>query len=126
MIHGVGIDLVSLQRIEQSFQRFGDAFAEKVLHENEMTEYSKSRNQISFTGKRFAAKEAFLKAIGTGLREGLSFKHIEITHTEQGKPEIQCHNRAAELLQSNMINSIHLSITDEKQHAAAVVVLEKH
>ena len=125
MIHGIGIDMVDIERIEKSLGRFGDNFASRVLSHSEFEEFQKNKHQAAFVSKRFAVKEAFFKAIGFGLRNGLSFKQIEVLHDERGKPVLECYDKAREFMQTYSITHAHISITDEAKYAAAVVVLEK-
>ncbi len=125
MIQGIGIDLVSVKRIEKSLEKLGDPFAKKILSDNELSEYSDEKNKAAYLAKHFASKEAFLKALGTGLRNGISFKQISVEHNELGKPLMHCEARAKEIIDDQSITNIHLSISDEKDYATAVVVLEQ-
>ena len=124
MIYGIGVDLVNTERMASSLGRFGDRIAEKVLTSRELDEFHSTRLPASFLAKRFAAKEAMAKALGTGFRQNLSLKHIEITHDAHGKPRVICKERAKELLDECGISDIHISITDERDNALAFVVLE--
>jgi len=124
VIFGIGVDLVKIERIASSLDKFGNRMAEKVLTEQELIEFHSARWPASFLAKRFAAKEAMAKALGTGFRNHLSLKHIEVVHDDTGKPVIACNNRARELMEENRIDSVHLSITDEQDNALALVVLE--
>lgn len=126
MIYGIGTDLVKIKRLDKSLEQFDDKFAEKILHDNELLQFKNHKNKSAFLAKRFAAKEAFFKALGTGIRNGLCLNHIEVFHDELGKPNIQCHAKTQTMLEKNNIHSIHLSLTDEDDYASAVVVLEKH
>ncbi len=125
MIYGIGIDSVHIERMHKNIHQYGDRFAEKILSQEEWGQYKQEKRPACFLAKHFAAKEAMAKALGTGFRNGLSLKHIIITHNELGKPEIKCHGKANDLLLSQNINSSYLSITDEKDYALACVVLEK-
>lgn len=124
MIIGNGIDIVAIDRMEQALANHHDAFAEKILSSKELEEFSQRNNKAVFLAKRFAAKEAFLKALGTGLRDGISLKHLSVTHDTLGKPLLSCESRAAEILQHQSVDTIHLSISDEKAYAIAMVILE--
>lgn len=124
MIFGIGTDIVEVSRIEDSLLRFGNAFAERILNEQEWLSYSQSNTQPRFLAKRFAAKEAFAKALGTGLRAPATFQNIGIAHDDLGKPVLDIAPELQVLLDSKGIRYMHLSISDEKALAAAFVVLE--
>ncbi len=125
MIYGIGTDIVEVVRIEESLSRFGDAFAQRILNNTEWQEYEASRVKARFLAKRFAAKEAFAKALGTGIRGAASFENIGIGHDALGKPEFQLAPALQEWLVEKGVGQLHLSISDEKALAAAFVVLEK-
>ncbi len=124
MIFGIGTDIVEVSRIEDSLARFGSAFAERILNEREWLSYSQSNTQSRFLAKRFAAKEAFSKALGTGIRAPATFQNIGIAHDDLGKPVLDIAPELQALLDSKGIRYMHLSISDEKALAAAFVVLE--
>ncbi|MDX1518553.1 MAG: holo-ACP synthase [Gammaproteobacteria bacterium] len=124
MIYGIGVDMVRVDRMAASLDRFGQRIAEKVLTGNELEQFRSSRQPASFLAKRFAAKEALAKALGTGFRDRLSLKHIEVTNNAAGRPGIVCNQRAQELLNENMIDHVYLSLADERDNALAFVVLE--
>lgn len=125
MIFGIGTDIVEVSRIEDSLARFGDAFAQRILTEQEWLSFQQSRTQARFLAKRFAAKEAFAKALGTGLREPATFQNIGVTHDDLGKPVLDLTPALQAFLDKKGIVQQHLSISDEKALAAAFVVLEK-
>lgn len=124
MIFGIGTDIVEVSRIEDSLTRFGNAFAERILNEQEWLSYSQSNTQSRFLAKRFAAKEAFSKALGTGIRAPATFQNIGIAHDDLGKPVLDIAPELQAMLDSKGIRFMHLSISDEKALAAAFVVLE--
>jgi len=124
VIYGIGIDLVRISRIEAAIGRHGPRFAERILSEDEFEEYASSRHKARFAAKHFAAKEALLKALGTGLRMGIQWRHMEVRNDELGKPFLICHGRVQELFAERAIANSFLSITDEDEYAAAVVTLE--
>ncbi len=124
MIFGVGTDIVEVARIEDSLKQFGDAFAEKILAESEFANYRASRIKARFLAKRFAAKEAFSKALGTGLRAPATFQNIAISHDKLGKPILLLAAELQTFLTSKNIQNMHISISDEKSLAAAFVILE--
>lgn len=125
MIFGIGTDIVEVSRIEDSLARFGDAFAQRILTKQEWLSFQQSKTQARFLAKRFAAKEAFAKALGTGLREPATFQNIGVTHDDLGKPVLDLAPTLQALLDKKGILQQHLSISDEKALAAAFVVLEK-
>ena len=125
MIYGIGTDLVEVARIQESLDRFGDHFALRVLSEREMQEFHLSNTQARFLAKRFAAKEAFAKALGTGIRKPATFENIGIGHDDLGKPVFDLAPELQACLDSKSIQFAHLSISDEKAFATAFVVLEK-
>ncbi|MES1987686.1 MAG: holo-ACP synthase [Pseudomonadota bacterium] len=124
MIFGIGTDIVEVARIDASIQQFGDDFAKRILAETELASYLESHIKARFLAKRFAAKEAFSKALGTGLRAPASFQNIAVSHDDLGKPLLVLAPELQALLQSKNITQMHLSISDEKNLAAAFVVLE--
>jgi len=124
MIFGIGTDIVEVARIDASIQQFGDDFAKRILAESELASYLESHIKARFLAKRFAAKEAFSKALGTGLRAPATFQNIAVSHDDLGKPLLVLAPELQALLQSKNITQMHLSISDEKNLAAAFVVLE--
>lgn len=124
MIFGIGTDIVEVSRIEDSLARFGNAFAMRILSEREMQEFTQSHTQARFLAKRFAAKEAFAKALGTGIRAPATFDNIAVAHDDLGKPVLDIAPALQQLLDAKGIRFMHLSISDEKSLAAAFVVLE--
>lgn len=124
MIFGIGTDIVEVSRIESSVQQFGDDFAKRILADSEFASYHRSQIKSRFLAKRFAAKEAFSKALGTGLRAPATFQNIAVSHDDLGKPILVLAPELQALLQSKHITQMHISISDEKNLAAAFVVLE--
>lgn len=124
MIYGIGTDIVEVDRIEASISQFGDDFAERILAESELASYLKSQIKPRFLAKRFAAKEAFSKALGTGLRAPCTFQNIAVSHDDLGKPILILAAELQALMQTKNIAQTHISISDEKNLAAAFVVLE--
>lgn len=124
MIFGIGTDIVEVSRIEASINEFGDAFARRILAESELSSYMQSHIKPRFLAKRFAAKEAFSKALGTGLRAPATFQNIAVSHDDLGKPILILAAELQILLQAKNITQTHISISDEKNLAAAFVVLE--
>ena len=124
MIYGIGTDIVEVARIEASITQFGDEFAKRILADSELASYEKSAIKPRFLAKRFAAKEAFSKALGTGLRAPATFQNIAVSHDELGKPILILAAALQAFLDSKNIKQAHISISDEKNLAAAFVVLE--
>ncbi|MBU9723795.1 MULTISPECIES: holo-ACP synthase [Bacillaceae] len=118
MIKGIGLDLIELERIESLSQR-KQSFIKRILTEEERDKYSllKGRRQVEYLAGRFAAKEAFAKALGTGIGKDLSFQDISIVNDLNGKPSIKYNNFLKE--------KIHLSITHTSTYAAAQVIIEE-
>lgn len=115
MVNGIGIDIVRVERIAEVFGKFGDKFACKILGSLEMIEYRKlsgAKEKIALLAKRFAAKEAVIKATGGRIR---SFTDIQINHDNLGKPEVYLNKKYAGL-------QVLISITDEREFAAASAI----
>ena len=125
MIHGIGIDIVAVSRMRENIDQYGDRFAGKILSEQELVEYASVSSPAHYLAKRFAAKEALVKALGTGFRDGISLKNISIRNETSGQPGIFCSGKAEEIMATLGIVSCHLSLSDEKDYACACVVLEK-
>jgi len=126
MIFGIGTDIVRIARMQENIDKFGDKFAERILSEQELTEYHKYSEPCRLLAKRFAAKEATSKAMGTGFRNGIALKQIFITHDALGKPILNFTDNAKEFLNDNDIQESHVSISDEQEYAVAYVTLVKH
>lgn len=124
MIFGIGTDIVEVARIEASITQFGDDFAKRILADSEYASYQDSHIKSRFLAKRFAAKEAFSKALGTGLRTPATFQNIAVSHDDLGKPILILAAELQAFMQSKNIMQTHISISDEKNLAAAFVVLE--
>jgi holo-[acyl-carrier protein] synthase len=124
MIFGIGTDIVELSRIEALWARYGERFAARVLSEHELTGYRSNPNIPRLLAKRFAAKEAFAKAVGSGMRHPVSFQRIGITHDGLGKPVLQFDDTLRIWLAQLGISGHHLSISDERNMIVAFVVLE--
>ncbi len=122
-ILGIGIDIVQIDRMQNSIDKHGDAFVKKILHPNEQKCLEQYSNKSRFLAKRFAAKEAFAKALGTGIADGVSFPLIEVFKQSSGQPMIQLHASTADKAEQLGINQILLSISDEKEYAVAQVLL---
>ncbi len=124
MIIGVGLDIAQVERVERAWQRFGERFIQRCFTEAEAAEALARANPAQALAMRFAAKEAFSKAIGLGMR-GLAWREIEVVHDERGKPSLLLHGRASRLLKDQGATNCFVSLSDDGGLAAAVVVLEK-
>lgn len=125
MIVGIGSDIVSIARMEKNIAKNGDAFAERVLVESEFDQYQQTRNKASLLAKRFAVKEAAVKALGTGFAEGITWRHVYTSHDELGKPILNFTDAALAKANQMGVTSMHLTISDEKEAAVAFVILER-
>jgi holo-[acyl-carrier protein] synthase len=124
MIYGIGTDIVEYARIEAMWQRHGKRLAERLLSEAELPEFQVHAHPARFLAKRFAAKEAFAKAVGSGLRHPVSLSRISISHDGLGKPVLQFDVTLRTYLAQLGISGHHLSISDERSTIVAFVVLE--
>lgn len=125
MIYGVGIDLVQIRRIEKALHRWGERFKNKVFTSGEVSYCQKKRNAAANYAARFAAKEAFVKALGVGMRRGIHWREIEVAHGPLGKPILKISGRAQEICQKEGIKAILVSLTHDQDYSSALVVLEK-
>lgn len=124
MIVGIGTDLVEIGRIEAALERWGERFAHKVLVPRELERFRQHRTPAAYLAKRFAAKEAFSKAMGTGIRQPVTWRQIGVANQPSGRPYLELSQALEALVRSRGIVSVHLSLTDERGIAAAFVVLE--
>lgn len=125
MIFGIGTDIVSVKRIEDSLSKFGERFVHRVLNDDEVVEYGKSAYRARFLAKRFAVKEAFSKAFGTGIGTDVGWHDVSVNHDERGKPLLITSLPLGSKLARHKISAMHVSISDEPGHAIAFVILEK-
>ena len=125
MIAGVGIDIVEHERIARIHHRYGEKFARRILDELEMEEYRKASSKVSLLAKRFAAKEAASKALGTGFSRGISMSMICVRHDDNGRPILELCASAEEYANKHGIAAQWLSISDEENYSIAMVVLER-
>lgn len=124
MIVGIGTDLVSIERIEALWQRHGVRALEKILAPEERVACQASPDPGRFLAKRFAAKEAFGKALGTGMRAPVLLPAIAVVHDHLGKPAFAFADELARWIEERQLMA-HLSISDETTHALAFVVMER-
>tara|TARA_B100001939_G_scaffold91507_1_gene78437 strand:+ start:666 stop:1049 length:384 start_codon:yes stop_codon:yes gene_type:complete len=124
-IIGNGVDIVDNKRIEKLL--LNNNFLNRIFTYNEIKYSKKSQNKINFFAKRFAAKEAFVKALGTGFRNNINFSDIEIINNKKGKPEIKISKKIKNLISRKFKSKkpkIYVSLSDEKKHSIAYVILE--
>ena len=124
MIYGIGVDVLEPHRVERLLEKYGERFARRVLTEQEWPAYQRSRRPALFVAKRFAAKEAFSKAMGTGFRYPVTLGQIMVLQNRLGKPELSFRPDLQRLVEAEGIVGWHVTISDEKSLACAVVVLE--
>ena len=124
MIAGVGTDIVDIARVGKLYERHGERALEKLLAPAERADFAKASNPARFLAKRFAAKEAFGKALGIGVATPATLPNIAVTHDALGKPDFQYAPKLAELMQERGLTA-HLSISDEQDCALAFVVMER-
>lgn len=123
MIIGIGTDLVHIPRMEALLAKHGPKIAERILSEEEFASFQQSKQQAAFLAKRFAAKEAAAKALGTGFRNGLSLRHIAVRNNVEGKPELVFLDYGLNCLRQCGATRSMLSLSDEHEYAVAYVVL---
>ena len=124
MIHGIGTDIVAVERLQAFWTRYGDKARERLLAPAEYADFARAHDKGRFLAKRFAAKEAFSKALGTGLRAPATLTAIAVVHDALGKPMIECCGPLAEMLKNQGLLP-HLSLSDEREHVVAFVILER-
>ncbi len=123
-ILGIGIDAIEPARIEQLLATSEDRFVQRIFTAEEIAYCESKKNRAQHYAARFAAKEALMKALGTGKQLGLTWKDIEVTHDELGQPLIRLSGRGLLLAKERGVTAIHLSLTHLRHLALAVVILE--
>ena len=125
MIIGLGTDIIDIRRIEKTIIKYGDRFIKKCFLQTEIQRSENRRNTIQSYAKRYAAKEACAKALGTGLAKGVYWKDIEVSNNNLGKPILTLHNKAAKILNqiSYKNTRIEVSLSDEKNYAISNVII---
>lgn len=124
MILGTGTDLIDVRRIERALARFGHRFAQRVLVECEYQRFCAHAKPVHYLAKRFAAKEAFSKAMGTGIHFPVNWQNVSVANERSGKPYLEFSEPLAALLRQRGISRAHLSLSDEVEMACAFVILE--
>lgn len=134
MILGIGTDIISIDRIKKVYDEFGEKFLDRILSESEKIKLNQKKtidHKLSYIAKRYAAKEACVKALGSGFREGINWKDIEIISDDLSKPSIVIHNRAKKRLEKFLVNEnvkfeqikFDLSLSDDPPFAVAFVII---
>ena len=127
MILGIGNDIIDIRRVERTLERFGQRFTDRVFTELERAKSDRRRLRAASYAKRFAAKEACSKALGTGLRRGVFWRDMGVVNLPSGQPTMRLTNGAArrlsEMVPDGMAAQIHLTITDDFPQAQAVVII---
>ena len=124
MIYGVGTDIVNIDRIQKIILKNREGFIKRVLTDHEQALFANKADSAAFCAKRFAAKEAFSKALGTGIGRVVSFQDLTIRNNDNGKPHFIPSEKLRLYLLEKGVKQAHLSISDESQYAVAFVVLE--
>ncbi len=122
MIHGIGTDIVAIARIQRALARHGARFAARILRPEELTAFSSAARPAAWLAKRFAAKEALGKALGTGIG-AVSWQDFSVLSGSGGVPTVQCHGHAQQLLAQRGVTEVWISLSDERDYALAFAVL---
>ena len=122
-ILGIGTDIVEIARLAATLQRHPVRFPERILHPSELERFANQANPAAWLAKRFAAKEALAKAIGTGIGKEVRLQEIETTHDPRGKPLLQLHGVTLATATAMGVTSCQLSVADERTHALAFVIV---
>ena len=119
---GIGVDMVDKRRIALLHERYGLKFARRILSKSEFIDYQRVKDKVSFLAKRFSAKEAMSKVLGTGVGQGVRFSELSVEHDAKGKPLAVLSGRAQQIMKELQIDSILLSTSDEKEQAISFAV----
>jgi len=126
MILGTGIDIIEIERIRASLQKFASRFTQRILLPAEIEYCLRHKDPAPFLAARFAAKEAISKAFGTGISDKLGWHDMEVAKRNSGEPYVVLHGKGKELLEERGGDLVHLSISHTAYHAAVMAILEKH
>ncbi len=124
MIVGTGVDLCEVDRLRQAMERHGERFKQRVFTDREIAYSERKANLYERFAARFAAKEAGMKALGTGWRGGIAWRDFEVTNLPTGRPTLAFHGKAAEIANKLGVRNIALSLTHTRDQAMAMVILE--
>ncbi|HXZ91636.1 MAG TPA: holo-ACP synthase [Burkholderiales bacterium] len=125
MIYGVGTDIVEIARVAGVLTRYGERFAERILCPPELVRFRAHRKPVAYLAKRFAAKEAFTKALGTGIRAPANWHGVWIVNLRSGQPALEFTAALSALLRERGVARAHVSLSDEREFASATVILER-
>ena len=124
MILGIGTDIISIARIRDTLDRYGARFAQRILSDLELVALNDTKNPVAWLAKRWAAKEAFGKAAGSGILAPLTWAGIGVGHDDAGRPLFELSDAVAFHLQSRGVTRTHLTLSDERDYAVAFVIFE--
>lgn len=124
MIQGIGTDIVKIERIREAIAKYGDKFLQRCFTETEIARSETKNDPAAAYARLYAAKEALLKALGTGMREGLSWHDLQISWTEYGAPQVTLGAGAESYLSAKNVRT-HLSMSDDQEYAVAYAIIEK-
>lgn len=124
MIRGIGTDIIEIKRLEPVLERLGDKFVQRILTPAEIVFYQNHKMPVRMLAKRFAAKEAVAKALGTGIGRGVSWQDMELKHNDSGAPIMELSGGAAERMHFLDAENCFLSLSDEKEYAVAFAIIE--
>lgn len=125
MIVGIGSDIARVERFARAVQRHGPRFAARILGPQEQAIWCQKGESVAYLAKRFAAKEAFVKALGLGLRRGMQWSDIQVVNDQLGKPSLALSGEALRLFQASGASTTHVTLSDEADYAIAFVILER-
>ena len=124
MVVGLGVDIVQNDRIKEIIDKWGDKFLDKVFTSSELDFINRHEQKLQRYASNYAVKEAFVKALGTGFRNGINFHNIQVRRDELGKPFIELMGSTKSFAEQKGINKIHTTISHEKDYSVAVVIFE--
>lgn len=124
MIIGIGSDIARVVRFDAAMARHGARFAKRLLGDDEQQLFARHANPAAFLAKRFAGKEAFVKALGLGFRRGIEWGDIQVLNDALGKPVLRLSGKAADQARLAGVKSSHVTLSDEAEYAVAFVILE--
>ena len=124
MIKGIGVDTIELSRIERTYKMYGERFLNRIYAPEERAYALRYKDPVPRLAARFAAKEACMKALGTGWSNGVRWKDIVVTNAPSGKPELELRGTARDFLERLEVNRIHITITHSREHAMVIVMFE--
>jgi holo-[acyl-carrier protein] synthase len=124
MIYGTGIDIVEILRFERFLEEGNEALFARIFTREERAYCSAKKKSAQHYALRFAAKEAYFKALGLGLRDGMSWQDVEVVNDDLGKPDVSLHGRAAEIFAEKQLDRVHTALSHDGAYAVAMVVLE--